>query len=152
MKTQMRKHQAGFTLIEYIVALVIAAIVASMVYTFFGSALTQSSIPISRLKNASNLHKVMENIVADYNRLNALNLRYTWQTNIPYNVGSVVVPPTSNGHYYKCITAGTSGSGPVSWLTDNTPFSDGGAMWSEGGVISPAPASETIVWRPSQLY
>jgi len=156
MKTRAKNHQAGFTLIEFIVALVVAAIIAAMVSTYFGTALTQSSVPIERLKSASNLHQVMENIVADYNRLNALNLRYKWRTGIPYHIGSVVVPPTSNGHFYTCTTAGTSGAGPASWLTGSgAVVYDGGATWREGGVISvipPATVDETIVWQTSRSY
>jgi prepilin-type N-terminal cleavage/methylation domain-containing protein len=154
MKTQAKNHQAGFTLIEYIVALVIAAIVGTMVYTYMGTMLTKSSEPIFRLKKASNLHQVMENIVADYNRLNALNLRYTWRTGIPYHIGSVVVPPTSNGYFYKCITAGTSGAGPASWPTTPAEFSDGGATWTEGGIIWKASGTpnENIVWQTGHSY
>jgi prepilin-type N-terminal cleavage/methylation domain-containing protein len=157
MKTHAKNHQAGFTLIEFIVGLVIAAIIAAMVYTYFGTALTQSGVPIQRLQKASKLHQVMENIVADYNRLNALNLRYTWRTGIDYHVGSVVVPSINknNGHYYTCTTTGTSGAEPTTWPTGaGAPVSDGGVTWREGGIIWTAsgPLNETIVWRQSQLY
>ena len=150
MKTNVKNHQAGFTLIEFILALVVAAIMASMVYAYFGNALTQSSVPIFRLQKASNLHQVMENIVADYNRLNVLNLRYKWRSGIAYPLNSVVVPSDStnnvsskilsNGFYYKCTTAGTSGTSLPTWLaTTGATVSDNTITWTamrEGGVDS----------------
>jgi prepilin-type N-terminal cleavage/methylation domain-containing protein len=149
MKTHMRDHQAGFTLIEYIVTLVIAAIVATMIYTFFGSALTNSGTPITRLTQSTNLQKVMENIVADYKRLNALNLRYRWQPSIAYKLDSIVTPTTipaapNGGHYYKCTTAGTSGASEPTWSTSGT-ISDGTIVWTvSSGNIS--------VWQKSNAY
>jgi prepilin-type N-terminal cleavage/methylation domain-containing protein len=153
MKTHAKNHQAGFTLIEFIVGLVVAGIMAAMVYTYFGSALTQSSVPIARLQKSSKLGQVMERIVADYNRLNALNLRYQWQANTTYTVGSAVIQ-TSNGddqHYYKCTQAGTSGASAPTWgttVTDNT------VRWMEGGVIWKASGTPTedIVWHKSHAY
>ena len=152
MKTKTKNKQAGFTLIEFIVTLVIAAIAGAMVYTFMGSMMTKSSDPIFRLQKASNLHQVMENIVADFNRLNALNLRYTWQTSTPYRVGSVVVPATSTGYYYTCLTAGTSGATPPSHITETA--SDGVLTWKVGGVIwmSSGTPNENIVWHTSHIY
>jgi prepilin-type N-terminal cleavage/methylation domain-containing protein len=162
MKTYVKNHQAGFTLIEYIVALVVAAIVASMVYTYFGNALTQSSVPIARLKSASNLRMVMENIVADHNRLNAINMRYKWRSNTAYSIGDVVLPSTgidnatstidnTRGRYYQCITAGTSsGSTIPSWpavgvatTTLNRTVTDGSTVvWNEQGYV----------WKTAQAY
>ena len=152
MKTQTKNNQAGFTLIEFIVTLVIAAIAAAMIYTFMGTMMTRSSDPIFRLQNASKLHLIMENIVADFNRLNALNLRYTWQTSTPYSVGSVVVPATSTGYYYTCVTAGTSGATPPSHTTGTA--NDGGVTWKAGGVIwmSIGTPVENIVWHTSHIY
>lgn len=146
MKTQTKYYQAGFTLIEFIVTLVIAAIAATMVYAYMGSMLTKSSEPIFRLQKASNLHQVMENIVADYNRLNALNLRYKWQASIAtspgYSVGSVVVPPTNNGYYYTCTTP-TSGStmckeNVTTWPTTgigSTHVTSPDGQWTASGYV-----------------
>ena len=79
MKARYKNHQSGFTLIELIITLVIAAIAAAMLSTFFNASLTQSSVPIARLQQASNLHQAMENIVTDFNRLNKINL-----TDLPF--------------------------------------------------------------------
>ena len=149
MKAHVRNHQAGFTLIEYIVALVIAAIMASMVYTYFGTALTQSGAPILRLRKASNLSNVMENIVADHIRLNALNLRYKWQASTAYRLNSVVTPKTIpatpyGGHYYRCTVAGTSGASEPLWpIIDGSEVLDGDVTWKESG---------SMVWQKSHQY
>ncbi len=58
--------QEGFTLIEIILTLVIAAVVGTGLVQYMGSALTKSSIPIQRLRQAHELQQVMENITADY--------------------------------------------------------------------------------------
>lgn len=151
MKTNVRNYQVGFTLIEYIVVLVIAAIMAAIVYTFMGSALTQSSAPIERLKQSSNLNLVMENIVADYNRLNRINLRYKWRSGTKYSIDDVVLPSDSvnnsiskianNGRYYKCTQAGTSNTTTLPGWTittppiNGTPFTDGTVTWQEQGYV-----------------
>ena len=142
MIERMKNDQAGFTLVEFIVSLVIAAVVATMVYTFFGSALTQSGAPLARLQQGSNLYKVMENIVADYSRLHAVNLRYKWMPSAPYRVGAIVTPTVSNGHYYKCTTAGTSGALEPTWPASGT-VTDSGATWTESG---------NYVWQASHAY
>ena len=69
MISRFTKHrQGGFTLIEIIGVLVIAAILGAMMYQYFGTSLTQSSVPIHRLKKAFTLQMIMENITADYRR------------------------------------------------------------------------------------
>jgi len=151
MKTHVRNHQAGFTLLEYIVSLVIAAIVASMVYTFFGSALTQSSTPITRLKQASNLYRVMENIVSDYNRLNAVNLRAPWKATSNYNIGEIVVPNVNNGYYYKCTTAGQSGATQPNWGTLTNNISDGSVVWKRSDYNN-TPYANVYVWKEGTTY
>lgn len=161
MKTHQKKHQAGFTLIEYIVVLVVASIIAAMVYAYFGSALTQSGVPIARLQQVSNLQRVMESIVADYERLNQINMRFKWRSSQPYTLGEVVLPSTSANNvtstidpnasrYYVCTTAGTSGSAlPSSWpvttnpgLTTGGTLPDGTAVWTELGYV----------WKSSTNY
>jgi len=142
MKSHMKNNGAGFTLLEFIIALVVAAIMASMLYTYFGSALTQSSLPVLRFQKALNLDQVMENIIADYN-----NLRSGWQESTAYRPNSVIIPTVSNsnGHYYKCTTeeTGTSGSTEPEWPTapDET-VTDGGVKWTISGNV----------WKADQLY
>jgi prepilin-type N-terminal cleavage/methylation domain-containing protein len=61
----MTKHNEGFTLIEIIVAIIVISIMAAMMVPFFGKVLTQSSVPISNLQQATILQAVMENIISD---------------------------------------------------------------------------------------
>ena len=61
-----RKKQGGFTLLEIILTIVIAAILGAMMFQYFGTSFTQSSVPIFRLEEAFDLKQVMENITADY--------------------------------------------------------------------------------------
>ncbi|MDD2390892.1 MAG: prepilin-type N-terminal cleavage/methylation domain-containing protein [Desulfobacterales bacterium] len=135
----MKNNGAGFTLLEFIIVLLVAAIMASMLYTYFGSALTQSSLPVLRFQKSLNLDQVMENIIADYNELNTINLRSVWQKSTDYRTGSVIIPTVSNGHYYKCTTAGTSGSTEPEWLKATAPdetVTDGDdVIWKEIGTI-----------------
>ena len=149
---RFRKNgRSGFTLIELIVTLVIAATGAAMLYTFFGPAFTQSSVPIARLRQVSNLQQVMENIVADYNRLNQINLRNKWRPGHSYKIGQVVLPADSDNiaRYYVCTTAGTSGDTPPSWHTDtkttttlNRTVNDNQVTWLEKGYV----------WKAGTVY
>jgi prepilin-type N-terminal cleavage/methylation domain-containing protein len=61
-----RESESGFTLIEVIVTIVVISILATMLYTYFGSAITQSAAPLIRLGSTIQLQNVMENITADY--------------------------------------------------------------------------------------
>jgi prepilin-type N-terminal cleavage/methylation domain-containing protein len=169
MKTNTKNSQAGFTLIEFTVTFVIAAIMASMFYTFFRTTITQSSEPIFRLKNASNLQKVMENIIADYERLNRINLRFKWRANATYKEGEFVLPSDSivtkdskianNGRYYECTAAtGDRKSGNVlpSWpavvattTTLGRTVTDNDLTWTERGYVRKVgqqyPASKIVL-------
>ena len=50
-----------------------------------------------------------------------------WVKQTPYSVGDIVIPTSPNGHFYRCITAGTSGTTePTTWiLTGHAPITDG---------------------------
>lgn len=149
MKTNVKDRQAGFTLLEFIVGLTIVAIMAAMFYTYLGTSFTQSSAPISRMQKILNLSEVMENIFADYNRLNAINLRYKWNASNKYLFGAIVTPKTvpaspDGGHYYRCTVAGTSGSSEPSWpTTTGTAVTDGSITWVESG---------DMIWQKSHPY
>jgi len=66
MTAFLKQRQNGFTLIEVIIVIIMAAILGSMMVSYFGTSLTQSSTPIHRLQDALELQQVMENITADY--------------------------------------------------------------------------------------
>ena len=65
------KKNGGFTLIEVIVTLIVAAILGTMLVTFMGTTMTGSVQPVLRVQNANTAGWVMENIITDYNRLNS---------------------------------------------------------------------------------
>jgi len=58
----------GFTLLEVIVALVVGAILGTMLVTFMSTGLTASVKTVARVENTYNLGSVIENITADYKK------------------------------------------------------------------------------------
>lgn len=63
--------QKGFTLLEVIVTLVVAAILGTILVSFMGQSLTGSVQPLIRVQNANTLGQVLENVTADYAKLNS---------------------------------------------------------------------------------
>jgi prepilin-type N-terminal cleavage/methylation domain-containing protein len=126
MKSLLRNSQPGFTLLEIIATLIIASILGSLVYSYFGSAFMGSSTPIARLNKAFHLHEAMENITADYNN------HTIWQASASYSINAIVIPTTKNWHFYRCTTAGTSGASEPTWPTAaGGTVTDGGITWTE---------------------
>lgn len=66
MKTIARLKTKGFTLVEVIITLVVAAIVAVMVVTVLGTSMTKSSDPLFRMQKTFSLQKIMENFMTSY--------------------------------------------------------------------------------------
>ena len=62
----MRAPDSGFTLIEIIIVLVVAAIAAAALTPFMGSALTRSNEPLEHLRDAMGLSSHMAVVVAEY--------------------------------------------------------------------------------------
>lgn len=57
-----------------------------------------------------------------------------WAASTVYTTKIVRVPTTSNGHVYKCTTAGTSGSTEPTWpVTSGATVNDGTVVWTENG-------------------
>jgi prepilin-type N-terminal cleavage/methylation domain-containing protein len=63
-------QNGGFTLIEVIVTLIVAAILGTVLFTFMGSTMRGSVQPLLGVQNANTAGQVMENIITDYNKLN----------------------------------------------------------------------------------
>lgn len=125
------RQQRGFTLIEVIITILVVAIFSSMMIVFFGSSLTESRVPISRLQKASALHQVMANITADYNKYP----KRRGSTN--YTAETKVTPTVRNGHFYKCTTAGASYSTEPVWpVSSGSTVNDGTVVWTENGSLS----------------
>jgi prepilin-type N-terminal cleavage/methylation domain-containing protein len=68
MKTSsiFKQQEKGFTLIEVIITLVVAAILGTFLVTFMGTAVTKSGEPVGRTRQMYELQQVMENIKATY--------------------------------------------------------------------------------------
>lgn len=66
----INKNQ-GFTLIEVIIALIVAGILAAMLVTYMGTGVAQSANPVIMAQNGSFLNQIIENMTADYKKLMA---------------------------------------------------------------------------------
>jgi prepilin-type N-terminal cleavage/methylation domain-containing protein len=66
---EVTKKDNGFTLIEVIVTLIIASILAAMLVNFMGTTMSGSVQPLIRVQQANTAGQVMENITTDYNKL-----------------------------------------------------------------------------------
>ena len=120
----------GFTLVEVIVTSVVLAFVAGMMASYFGTAITQSSIPIARLNTAASLNQVLEKITGQYSRISH------WHPNTPYVSGTVILPsaPNSNGFKYICTAGGTSGAYEPPWpIASGASITYGGVTWQHNG-------------------
>ena len=62
----IENRHSGFTLIEIIITMVIAAVVGTGLAQYLGTAFSTSAIPIQHIRQAFKLQQVMENITADY--------------------------------------------------------------------------------------
>lgn len=130
MRIMWLGSKRGFTLLEIIITLTVTAILATMIFTYFGRAFTESVTPLRRLKGTLELQRIMANITADY------NVYPKWRSGASYPSGSYVVPTYFNGRYYRCTTAGTSGASEPNW-----PLSSGGTVvdntvtWTESGRV-----------------
>lgn len=95
----------GFTLIEVIVALVLAAILGTMLVTFMESGIAESAKTLARVKNTYDLGQVIENMTAGYKSLLATDA--TPLATLKTNVGTGTV---SNAYgSYKVINNGYVG-------------------------------------------
>jgi hypothetical protein len=63
----------------------------------------------------------------------------TWVASVNYSVNSIVVPTTSNGHYYVAVQGGTSGTAQPSFPTSKGGrVADGNIIWQEAGLLNTA--------------
>ena len=130
MRRRLCGYQQGFTLLEIIITLTVTAVLATMIYTYFGKAFTESVTPITRLNSSAALQRVMENITADY------NVYPKWRSGTVYTSARYVIPTNFNGHYYKCSTAtGTSGGSEPNWPFNSGTVLDNTLTWVESGSL-----------------
>ena len=130
MMCKTRVHQSGFTLIEIIIIVMIVAFLGVMTLTFISKSLIDTGDPIRRLKKSSDIHAVVANITADYNKYPK------WRSSTAFPAGNYVVPTIRNGHFYRS-GGGTSGSNePGNWPTTSAAtVNDGGITWTESGSL-----------------
>ncbi|HBO83883.1 MAG: hypothetical protein A2073_04620 [Deltaproteobacteria bacterium GWC2_42_11] len=61
-------HQKGFTLLEVIIAIIVASVLGVMFISFMGTSFTESVRPVIRVQDAYTINQVMENMTADYKK------------------------------------------------------------------------------------
>jgi prepilin-type N-terminal cleavage/methylation domain-containing protein len=110
--------QGGFTIIEVIAALVLAAVVAAGLIQYLGTSLGKSSISTQRLRQAYELQEVMENITVDYREDTSLSALSA----LSVAIGGVGPQgPNDYGQYYMVVVntfIKFEGSPPTSESTD----------------------------------
>lgn len=63
----------------------------------------------------------------------------TWLASRTYKVGDLVVPTASNGHFFRCTTAGTSGAAEPTWTTTTAgTTADNTVVWTESNFTGNA--------------
>lgn len=124
VKFKRIKNSGGFTLIEVIVALIVASILGTMLISFMGSNVVQSANPVIMAQNGSYLNQIMENMTADYKNLlsTGANPMTTFMSNIGAE-GSSQTRYSDVNHPYTIVDRHgiTFGSGsPVTETADAT--------------------------------
>lgn len=64
-----KARQAGFTLLEIIVTIIVAAIMGVFMVQFLGTGVIHSVDSLVRVQNASSVNQIMEYMTADYKKL-----------------------------------------------------------------------------------
>ena len=124
------RQSFGFTLIEVIATLVVVAVLGTVAYVYFGKGFLESVSPVTRLKHTAALHRVMENITADY------NVFPKWRSGTNYAKDAPVIPTYFNGHYYKASGGTSSATNEPEWPTTSAgTVVDGTITWTESGRL-----------------
>lgn len=82
MKKALRR-QKGFTLIEVIVTIVLAALVGTVVFTYLGNILTRSHEPLGQVKDLAEAVAALEKFNAEYRKYN--NDEITWDEFVAFD-------------------------------------------------------------------
>ena len=89
IKPFLLRNNKGFSLIEVIAIIIVASVASTMIYTYFGSFITESSTPVHRLNSAMELKQTAELIMENYHQNTSANLNFlknNLSTN-PYSYG-----------------------------------------------------------------
>lgn len=143
MKSKSTGFKSGFTLIEVIITIVALAFVVTMMASYFGTAILQSSAPLARLNSASGLNLIMEKITAQYNQIPH------WHPGTTYAANTIVIPtaPKGNGLQYKTTSGGTSNAtNEPSWpIMSGQSVTDGTITWQQNGNSPTLTALQTQI-------
>ncbi len=133
----------GFTLIEIIAVLLLTSIGGGILYLYFNSAFVESQKNLSDVQKFYDLHKVMENMIADYaiNHPEWQKLQPRWQKLTYYPELSMVrakeySPGVNRGYIYRCISAGKSGKTEPNFESGLSPITDGTLTWTKMSGLS----------------
>jgi len=63
---QLPRSERGFTLLEVIITIVVAAILGSLLFTFMGTAITKSAVPVNQTRDLGTTMGNIETITAAY--------------------------------------------------------------------------------------
>ena len=135
MKQKLKRTKGGFTLIEVIITIVVLAILAAMIASYYSQSFTHSSAPIASQIKYLGLNQVMEKISVEY-------AKYPhWRQNKYYASGTIILPPegATKGYQYS-TSGGTSGTTePSPWpITAGGTVTDNGMTWTRSATCAPA--------------
>lgn len=98
----------GFTLIELIITLILAGILAITVVPYFQSGITRSSDALNYLSVPLRVQKIMSLIIADYNsnttyqqNLSSLETNIGLTSNNPYGIDSTYAVTINNQYKFQ---------------------------------------------------
>lgn len=94
-----KRAQRGFTLIEIIITIVVAAIMGVFFVQFVGTSVIHSADPVLRMQNMSGATHIMEYMSADYRKLAASqsNFLAAFKDYVAY--GNTTTDPAKPGGY-----------------------------------------------------
>jgi prepilin-type N-terminal cleavage/methylation domain-containing protein len=98
-KPRTGRGQSGFTLLEVIVTIVIAAIMGIFFVQFVGTSVIQSADPVLRVQNLSRTTHIMEYMTADYKRLAATQSNFLSIFKDYVGYGNMTTKPTGYEGY-----------------------------------------------------
>jgi len=111
MKAIIRTRQEGFTLLEIIITLIVAALLGTMLIQFMGTSMIRSADSVVLVQEGFSLNQVMEKMTADHKKLLAEDSTPLQTFKSHVENGNVV----SNDPYF----------GEYSWQTGYIKFSGG---------------------------
>ncbi len=110
-------NRKGFTLVEIILALMIASIMAGFLTVYFDVSFQNGGAAVSNLQGSLQLHSVMEKITTDYSN------NMTWKTANRYRPGAMIM---TSGVILEVDEINECISGTIN---PTFPGDDGGCKW-----------------------